>query len=114
MCRPCLDSWVFFISREIPAQNTRSSAADILRQVLHSQEMETSQVPHTYRLTPLSLSNLGAKYLGYQFQSKLNACLSQSIGVAMALHAPPLMPLVPSELDCIALVLVDTFLNCGK
>ena len=34
----------------------------------------------------------------------------------MALHALPLMLLVPltSELDRIALVLVKAFLNCGK
>ena len=78
--------------------------------------MDTSQTPQTRRLTPLSLSDLCAKYLGYQFRSKLDVCSSQSTSVAMALHAPPLMLPVPltSELDHIALVLVKAFLNRGK
>ena len=92
------------------------SAIDILHQVLGSQEMDMSQVPQTHQLTPLSLSDLCAKYLGYQFQSKLNACSCQSIGIAIALHALLLMLLVPltSELDHVALVLVKAFLNHGK
>ena len=92
------------------------SAADILRQVLDSQEMDTSQVPQSRSLTPLSLSYLCAKYLGHQFRSKRNAHSSQSTGVAKALHAPLLMLPVPltSELDRIALVLVEAFLNRSK
>jgi hypothetical protein len=78
--------------------------------------MDTGQVPHTRRLTPLSLSDLCAEYLGYQFRSKLNARSSNSTGVATALDSPPLMLPVPltSELDRIALVLVEAFLNRGK
>ena len=78
--------------------------------------MDTSQTPQTRQLTPLSLSDLCAEYLGYQFRSKLDARSSQSTGVSMALHAPPLMLPVPltSELDRIALVLVEAFLNRGK
>ena len=90
--------------------------ADILRQVLDSQGVDTNQVPQTPRLTPLSLSDLCAEYLGCQFRSKLNARSSQSTSIAMALHAPPLMLPVPltSELDHIALTLVEAFLNHGK
>jgi hypothetical protein len=78
--------------------------------------MDTSQVPQSRSLTPLSLSYLCAEYLGYRFRSKLNARSSQSTGVATALHAPPLMLPVPltSELDRIALVLVEAFLNRSK
>jgi hypothetical protein len=78
--------------------------------------MDTSQASQTCRLTLLSLSNLCAEYLRYQFQFKLNALSSQLISIAMALHVLPLMLLVPltSGLDCFALILVVAFLNCGK
>jgi hypothetical protein len=81
-----------------------------------SQEMNTSQAPQMCRLTPLSLSKLCTEYLRNQVQFKLNACSSQLIGIAMMPHVPLLMLPVPltSELDCIALILVDAFLNCGK
>jgi hypothetical protein len=83
---------------------------------LDSQQMDNSQSPQTRRLTPLSLSNLCAEYLRYQFQFKLNVRSSQSTGVAMVLPVLPLMLPLPltSELDCITLTLVDTFLNRGK
>jgi hypothetical protein len=78
--------------------------------------MQTSQVPHTRSLTPLSLSDLCAEYLRAQFQFKLNTRSSQSIGVARPPGLQPLMLPVPlaSELDRIALTLVDAFLNRGQ
>jgi hypothetical protein len=81
-----------------------------------SQEMNSSQAPQMGMLTPLSLSKLYTEYLRNQFQFKLNAHLSQLISIAMMPHVPPLMLPVPltSELDHIALILVDAFLNCGK
>ena len=79
--------------------------------------MEAIQVPQTPTLTSLSLSNLCAQYLQDQFQSKLNVHLVQPIAVAMTPcmppQVPPLMLPVPlaSELDQIALTLVDAFLS---
>ena len=82
--------------------------------------MEAIQVSQTPTLTPLSLSDLCAEYLQDRFRSKLNARSAQSIAVAMApcvpSQVPPLMLPVPlaSELDWIALTLVDAFLNPGQ
>ena len=78
--------------------------------------MEAIQVLQTPRLTPLSLSHLCAEYLRDRFRFKLNARSSQSIAVATALQVQPLMLPVPlaSELDRIALTLVDAFLNPGQ
>jgi hypothetical protein len=74
--------------------------------------MEAIQVPHTRSLVPLSLSHLCAEYLQDWFQFKLNARSSQSITVATVPQFQPLM-LPASELDRIALILVDAFLNRG-
>jgi len=80
--------------------------------------MEAIQVPQTPTLTPLSLSNLCAEYLRDRFRSKLKVHSAQPIAVAMPCvppQVPPLMLPVPlaSELDRIALTLVDAFLNPG-
>jgi hypothetical protein len=77
--------------------------------------MEAIQVPHTRSLIPLSLSHLCAEYLRDRLQFKLNAHSSQSIAIATVPQFQPLMLLVSlaSELDCIALILVDAFLNHG-
>ena len=82
--------------------------------------MEAISVPQTPTRTPLSLSDLCAEYLQDRFRSKLNGRSAQSITVATAPHAvPQFLPLmlpVPlaSELDRIALTLVDAFLNPGQ
>ena len=82
--------------------------------------MKATCIPHTPTLSPLSLSDLCAEYLQDQFRSKLNVCSAQSITVATAPHAapqfPPLMLPVPlaSQLDRIALTLVDAFLDPGQ
>jgi hypothetical protein len=74
-----------------------------------------SQVP-TRTLTPLSLSRLSAEYLRDRFRFKLNGRSSQPIGAARAPQVQPLMLPVPlaSELDRIALTLVEAFLNPGQ
>ena len=78
--------------------------------------MQATQLPQTPTLTPLSLSRLCAEYLRDRFRFGLNARSSQSIGVATAPQVQPLMLPVPlaSELDRIALTLVDAFLNPGQ
>ena len=71
----------------------------------------------TRALTPLSLSDLCAQYLQDRFQFKLNACSPDLIGIATTPQfLPPLMLLIPltSELDRIAIALVDAFLNRGE
>jgi hypothetical protein len=99
---------VFFIGRDAHTGYMWFRSA----KPVDSQEMNTSQAPQMCRLTPLSLSKLCTKYLRNQFQFKLNVCFSQLISIAMTPHVPLLMLLVPltSELDHIALILVDTFL----
>ena len=74
------------------------------------QRMEAIQ---TRTLTPLSLSDLCAQYLRDRFRFKLQARSSDSVGVAAKPQLPPLMMPIPltSELDRIALMLVDAFLN---
>jgi hypothetical protein len=69
----------------------------------------------TRMLTPLSLSDLCAQYLRDRFKFNLNA-RSALIGVAKAPQFPPLMLPIPltSELDRIAIDLVDAFLNRGE
>lgn len=75
--------------------------------------MEPNQ---TRVLTPLSLSDLCAQYLRDRFQLNLNARSSDSVDVATTPHFPPLMLPIPlmSELDRIAIALVDAFLNRGE
>ena len=71
----------------------------------------------TRALTPLSLSDLCAQYLQDRFQFKLNACSPDLIGIATTPQfLPPLMLPIPltSELDRIAIALVDAFLNRGE
>ena len=70
----------------------------------------------TRMLTPLSLSDLCARYLRDRFQFNLNARASDSIGIAITPQFPPLMLPIPltSELDRIAIALVDAFLNRGE
>jgi hypothetical protein len=80
--------------------------------------MDGIQVPQTHVLTPLSLSDLCAQYLRDRFQSELCACSpqsSQSTTVAAVPELPPLMLLMhlASELDHIAMSLVDAYLNPG-
>jgi hypothetical protein len=78
--------------------------------------MEAIQAPHTRSLTPLSLSDLCARYLKDQFRFKLNERSSQPSAITMTPEAPPLMLPIPltSELDRIALILVDAFLTRGE
>jgi hypothetical protein len=82
--------------------------------------MEAIQVPRTRTLTPLSLFHLCAEYLRDWFQFKLNERSSQSIAVATVRQVPrqvqPLMLPVPlaSELDRIALTLMEAFSNPGQ
>jgi hypothetical protein len=80
----------------------------------NAQEMDATQVTQTPRLTPLSLSNLCAEYLRDCFRIKLNA--RSSIAVATAPTVPPRMLPVPLalELNRIAGILVDRFLNRGQ
>ena len=70
----------------------------------------------TRTLTPLSLSDLCARYLRDRFQFNLNVRSSDLIGVATTPQFPPLMLPIPltSELDRIAIALVDAFLNRGE
>ena len=72
--------------------------------------MQTSHISQIPALTPLSLSDLYAKYLRFQFQNKLNA---RSTGASVTPLAQPLMLLVAlaSELDMIAATLIDAFFN---
>jgi hypothetical protein len=74
------------------------------------------EATHTRSLTPQSLSDLCAQYLRDRFQFKLNARSSDSISVATTPQFPPLMLPIPltSELDRIAIALVDAFLNRGE
>ena len=75
-----------------------------------AQRMQTSLIPQTPALVPLSLLHLCAKYLRAQFQNKLNA---RSSGASAALPPQPLMLLVAlaSELDIIAALLVQAFFD---
>jgi hypothetical protein len=78
--------------------------------------MQASQVSQTPTLTALSLSHVCARYLQAQFQFKLHARSSQSIGASAAAPAPPiLLPVrLAKELDRIALTLVDAFISPGQ
>jgi len=77
--------------------------------------MQDFQLPQTRTLTPLSLSRHCAKYLQTQFRFKLNQRSSQPISVAKAPKAPLMLPVpLTSELDRIALTLVDAFTNRGQ
>lgn len=80
--------------------------------------MDAIQVPQTRALTPLSLSDLCAQYLRDQFRSELNARSPQSSQSTTVSAAPELLPLMlpmhlASELDRIAMSLVDAYLNPG-
>lgn len=76
--------------------------------------METVQLPQTPALTHLSLSRLCAQYLRDQFRFKLNARSFPMVDVATAPRAPMMMPEhLVTELDRIALILVDAFFNRG-
>jgi hypothetical protein len=76
--------------------------------------MDATPAPQVSRLTPLGLSRLSAKFLQDRFRIKLNA--RSSIGVATTPQVQPLLLPVPkaSELDRIAAILVDAFLNRGQ
>lgn len=79
--------------------------------------MQAFQLPQTLTLTPLSLSYLCAEYLRAQFRFKLGerSSESQPIGVATAPQVPLMLPVpLTSELDRIALTLVDAFMNRGQ
>jgi hypothetical protein len=78
--------------------------------------MQAIDLPQTRTLTPLSLSRLCAEYLRDRFRFKLSARSAAQSSVAMAPQVQPLMLPVPlaSELDRIALTLVDAFLNPGQ
>lgn len=72
--------------------------------------MQTNRISQTPALTPLSLSHLCAKYLRAQFQSRRNA--RSSGDPAVQLPQPLMLPVaLASELDIIADILVDAFLN---
>ncbi|KAF8266108.1 hypothetical protein EI94DRAFT_1701993 [Lactarius quietus] len=75
--------------------------------------MDNIHAPLTCTLAPLSLSNLCAEYLKDQFQFRLNVHSSDANTVATTPALPPLMLPVPltSELDRIAVTLVDAFMN---
>jgi hypothetical protein len=110
MCQPVLDSTHGLVFQGQAPTLAQGFGSWAFPQSVDSLEMEAIQ---TFTLTPLSLSNLCAQYLWDHFQFKLNAYLSDSIGVATMPPFLPLMLLIPltSELDCIALTLVDAFLN---
>lgn len=79
--------------------------------------MQASEVHLTPVLSPLDLAHLCAQYLLARYRSELGQRSSQSIGAAMApLPTPPIMLPVPLivELDCIANMLADAFLNRGQ
>jgi hypothetical protein len=75
--------------------------------------MQATQIPQTPKLTPLSLSYLCAKYLAARFRVGLNERSSPSIGASLVSPVQPgLLPVaLASELDLIALTIVDAFLN---
>ena len=78
--------------------------------------MQATQCPQTIALTPPSLSHLCARYLQTRFRIELNARRTPMISASAAPPAQPLLLPVSlgSELDRIALTLVDAFLNPGK
>jgi hypothetical protein len=81
--------------------------------------MQASEVFLTPALDPLDLTHLCAKFLQDLFRSELGrrSSESESIGVAMAPPpVPPIMLPVPLtvELNCIAKILADAFLNRGQ
>jgi hypothetical protein len=84
--------------------------------ILRTWKMQTPQVLQIPTLTPLGLSNLCAKYLQTRFKIELDEHLSPQIGASRSLPDYPLMLPIPlaSELDQIAFILADAFLNRGK
>ena len=78
--------------------------------------MEATQFSQARSLTPLSLSHLCSRYLQMRFQIELNARSTPQIGASMVPSALPLLLPVAlaSELDRVALILADAFLNPGK
>jgi hypothetical protein len=79
--------------------------------------MQANGILLTPALSPLDHARLCAQYLLARFQSELGRRLSESIGVTMApLPTPPIMLPVSLtvELDCIAKILADAFLNRGQ
>ncbi|KAH9012162.1 hypothetical protein EDB85DRAFT_2159236 [Lactarius pseudohatsudake] len=77
--------------------------------------MQPFQPPPSRRLTPLSLSHLCAQYLRAQFQFKLDERSSKLIDAATAPQVPLMLPVhLISELDRMALTLVDAFMNRVK
>ena len=78
--------------------------------------MQATQFPQTRALAPASLSHLCARYLQSRFRIELDARRTPAIAASMAPPAQPLLLPVSlgSELDRIALTLVDAFLNPGK
>jgi hypothetical protein len=74
--------------------------------------MQSSHISQTPALTPLSLSHLCAKYLRTEFQSKLNARSPGAPATSLAPAQPLMLPVaLASELDIIAVTLVNAFLN---
>lgn len=79
--------------------------------------MQATEVHLTPALSPLDLTDLCSQYLLARFRSELGRRSSQSIDVSMVpLPTPPIMLRVPMivELDCIAKMLADAFLNRGQ
>jgi len=77
--------------------------------------MQSFQPPSSRTLTPLSLSHLCAQYLRAQFRFKLDERSSELIGAATAPQVPLMLPVhLISELDRMALTLVDAFMNRGQ
>jgi hypothetical protein len=67
-------------------------------------------------LSPVGLTNLCAQYLKDRFQIELSRRTSQTIGIAMEQPLSVIMlPInIKADLDGIANILVNAFLNRGK
>jgi hypothetical protein len=78
--------------------------------------MQHNQTTGIFTPPPIELGRICAEYLKDRFRSELSRRSSQPIGVAM--EPPPLPMMLPVtlkvELDCIANVLANAFLNRGK
>jgi hypothetical protein len=104
---------------EVDAQSPRISAfslVDIWPNYTKIWKMQGTQFRQTCTLATPSLSHLCARYLQTRFRIELEARRTPAVGASMAPPAQPLLLPVSlgSELDRIALALVDAFLNPGK
>jgi hypothetical protein len=78
--------------------------------------MQNNQTAGSFTLSPVDLSAVCAEYLRLRFRFVLHGRSSPPIGITM--EPPPVSLLLPIrlsvELECIAEILANAFLNRGK